>query len=172
MERARQAEASAGEARPAKRPGLLASLKGLGRWSRTASAQAPEPQQHSQAPLNVRSERCCWHAEFYMACRIQCGVKRHCWTRGLTRHTLDGLTMNVRNAWLRKAVCSREVLQGELMLEKLRTTPHRCRRPWPQQQSSWTPAPLQTSQPVPPQGTGWPTASRLSVRTSTQVIAL
>ena len=75
VERARQAEASAGEARPAKRPGLLASLKGLGRRSRTAPAQAPEAQQHSQVPPNVRPERCCWHAEFYIACHVQCNAK-------------------------------------------------------------------------------------------------
>ena len=77
MERARQAEASAGEARPAKRPGLLASLKGLGRRSRTAPAQAPEAQQHSQARPDMRPERCCWHAEFCIACCVECGVKRH-----------------------------------------------------------------------------------------------
>ena len=64
VERTRQAEASAGEARPAKRPGLLASLQGLGRRSRTASAQAQEAQQHGQARSRPASRMT------LLACRI------------------------------------------------------------------------------------------------------
>ena len=54
VERARQAEASAGGAQPAKRPGLLASLQGLRRQSHAVCVQAPEPQQHSQARPDLR----------------------------------------------------------------------------------------------------------------------
>lgn len=47
VEHARKAEAQADEARPAARPGLLASLQGLGRRGQMARQQAPESQQHS-----------------------------------------------------------------------------------------------------------------------------
>ena len=47
VERARKAEAQAGEARPAARPGLLASLQGLGRRGQVARRQGPKSQQHS-----------------------------------------------------------------------------------------------------------------------------